>query len=135
MHGRGVFAAVDLPEGEHLLVYGGEVVAWEVAQDRWERAGGDAGHTFFFDLGDGNVIDGGVDGNEARFVNHGCAPNCETVQDGDEIRIVTGRAIAAGEELFIDYRLTLDDDAAEEAREAYVCRCGAAECRGTMLID
>lgn len=134
VHGRGLFAADDLGASEHLLPYAGEVVPWDVAQDRWEQAGGDAGHTFFFDLGNGFVIDGGRGGNASRWINHGCDPNCETVDDDGTIRVVTLRPIAAGGELFIDYRLTLDDDASAEARAAYACRCGSAGCRETMLV-
>lgn len=133
VHGRGLYAAIDLGADQPLLDYGGEIVDWEIAQARWEEADGDPDHTFFFDLGDGRVIDGGSGGNEARFINHGCDPNCEAVDDDGTIHIVTLRAIPAGAELFIDYRLSLDDDASDEAAAAYACRCGASSCRGTML--
>ena len=134
VHGRGLYATVDLAAGETLLDYGGEIVDWDLAQARWEAADGDADHTFFFDLGDGRVIDGGRGGNEARFVNHSCEPNCETVDEGEGvIRFVTVQAVPAGAELFIDYRLSIAEDAEPEAAAAYACRCGAPSCRGTML--
>ena len=133
VHGRGLYAAVDLEAEQYLLDYTGEVVDWDVAQARWEAADGDPDHTFFFDLGDGRVIDGGSGGNEARFINHGCDPNCETIDDGGTIQVFTLRPVPAGAELFIDYRLSLDDDASDEAAAVYACRCGAAACRGTML--
>ncbi len=133
VHGRGLYAAVDLDAEEFLLDYAGEVIDWEVAQARWEDADGDPDHTFFFDLGDGRVIDGGSGGNEARFINHGCDPNCETIDDEGTIHVITLRPIPAGAELFIDYRLSLDDDASEEAAAVYACRCGSPACRGTML--
>jgi uncharacterized protein len=43
------------------------------------------------------------------------------------------RTIQPGEELGYDYQLTWEttDDPAELA--LYACRCGAANCRGTML--
>ena len=40
------------------------------------------------------------------------------------------RAIRAGEELFLDYSLVVDET---EAPEAFGCSCGTAQCRGTML--
>lgn len=132
VHGRGVFATTDIAAGEHLLDYGGEVVPWDVAQQRWEASGVDPDHTFFFDLGDGTVIDGGSNGNEARFINHGCDPNCEALDDEGTISISTRRAVRAGDELFIDYALIVDDPDADTAA-TYGCRCGAATCRGTML--
>ncbi len=132
VHGRGVFAIADIPAGKHLLDYGGDIVDWDVAQQRWEESGVDPDHTFFFDRGDGTVIDGGSNGNEARFINHGCDPNCEALDDGGTISISTRRRVRAGDELFIDYALIVDERDAETA-ETYACRCGAASCRGTML--
>jgi len=51
------------------------------------------GHTFFFDLGDGRVIDEGQGGNSARWVNHSCAPNCETEQKGSRVHFYALRDI------------------------------------------
>ena len=131
IHGKGVFALVDLAEGDDLLPYAGEVLDWEAAQQRYDDAGIAAGHTFFFDLGDGRVIDGGYGGNSARWINHGCDPNCEAVFTGDtRLMIRTRRRIAAGEELLIDYRLEIDDPA--DAFTLYACACGATTCRRTM---
>jgi SET domain-containing protein len=133
VHGRGLFALTDLSAGEHLLNYGGAVVTWASAQQQWEQDDGDAAHTFFFDLGDGTVIDGGQRGNSARWINHGCEPNCEAVQRDDVIEIVTTRPVAGGEELLLDYRLTLAVDPSPEVAETYACRCCAGSCRATML--
>ncbi|SHF71407.1 hypothetical protein SAMN05443575_0716 [Jatrophihabitans endophyticus] len=131
VHGKGVFAKAALPAGETLLDYEGDRISWEQACADYAAAG-TAGHTFYFDLGDGTVIDGGSNGNAARFINHGCEPNCETEADEDRVRIITLRDIAVGDELFIDYNLVIDDDDPEE-RALYACACGAATCRGTML--
>ncbi len=133
VHGRGVFAVADLPAEEELIEYRGEVIAWETAHERYADSDAEDGHTYFFDLGDGTVIDGGRRGNAARFINHGCDPNCEAVDDEGRIFIRTVRPIGTGEELFIDYQLTIDEPLTAELRETYACRCGAASCRGTML--
>lgn len=131
IHGKGVFALVDIAKGEELLPYGGEVVDWEFAQARYDAEGITDGHTFFFDIGDGRVIDGGHGGNTARFINHGCAPNCEAVfVDDTHLVIQTRRKIKTGEELLIDYQLEIDDPA--DAFTVYRCGCGAKTCRGTM---
>lgn len=131
VHGRGVFALRDIAAGEFVLPYAGEVVDWDEAQRRYADSDVDEGHTFFFDLGDGRVIDGAVGGNSARWINHGCDPNCEALQDGADIEIHARRDITAGGELFLDYQLVLDDDTADRA--AYACACGSPSCRGTML--
>jgi SET domain-containing protein len=93
------------------------------------------GHTFLFGLSDGSVIDGSRGGNSARWLNHACAPNCETIEDQGRIFIHTLRAIEPGEELFIEYLLAIDDPPNEEVRAQYACRCAASGCRQSMLAD
>ena len=115
VHGKGVFAIHALAAGERVLEYKGEIMPWRVAVHRHRREGV-AGHTFFFGLSDGRVIDGSRGGNSARWLNHACAPNCETIEDGNRIFIHTLRPIDAGEELFIEYLLAIDDPSDEEAR-------------------
>ncbi|MDR5646762.1 SET domain-containing protein [Burkholderia cenocepacia] len=132
VHGRGVFALMALEPGERILEYRGELIAWQAAI-RQHRKRGVSGHTYFFGLSDGRVIDGGQRGNSARWLNHSCDANCEAVEIDDRVFIHASAAIAPGEELFLDYQLTVEDLADEEARLSYVCRCGAQGCRGTML--
>lgn len=59
-------------------------------------------------------------GNSARWLNHACAPNCETIEDQGRIFIYTLRPVDAGEELFIDYLLAIDNAVDEEARAQYM---------------
>jgi SET domain-containing protein len=134
VHGKGVFAKYALAAGERVLEYKGEITSWRNAVRRHRREG-IAGHTFLFGLSDGRVIDGSRGGNSARWLNHACAPNCETIEDGDRIFIHTLRSIGAGEELFIEYLLATDDPLDEEVRAQYACRCATAECRHSMLAD
>lgn len=133
IHGNGVFATAPLRAGEHLMDYRGEVIDWDEANERYASSGAEHGHTFYFDLGDGRVIDGGVGGNSARWINHGCAPNVHAVVDGTRVELLALRDIAAGDELLLDYRLELDETADEDERSWYACRCSAADCRRTML--
>jgi SET domain-containing protein len=79
------------------------------------------------------VIDAGVDGNDARFINHGCDPNCEAVDIGKRIFIEALRTIQPGEELAYNYGIQRDDDDPADVDDIFACRCGAAECRGSML--
>ncbi|MFL9910836.1 SET domain-containing protein [Paraburkholderia sp. RL17-337-BIB-A] len=134
VHGKGVFAMRPLAAGERVLEYRGELTSWREAVRRHRREGV-AGHTFLFGLSDGRVIDGSRGGNSARWLNHACAPNCETIEDAGRIFIHTLRKIRAGEELFIEYRLAIDDPQDEDVRRQYACRCAAAGCRQSMLAD
>jgi SET domain-containing protein len=133
IHGRGVKAAMPIKKGSRVIEYLGERVSHAEADRRYEDKGEDDGHTFLFIASNRTVIDAGVNGNEARFINHSCDPNCETVIERSRVFIEAIRDIKPGEELGYDYQLTWEstDDPAELAN--YACRCGAKRCRGTML--
>lgn len=133
VHGRGVFAEVAIAQGEIILEYAGEVIDWDEALRRHPRDASDPNHTFYFHLEDGRVIDGGVRGNSARWINHACEPNCESEEQAGRIFIRALRDIAAGEELSFDYRLVIDARHTPKLKKAYACRCGSPKCRGTML--
>src|SRR5258708_25679136 len=79
-------------------------------------------------------IDAAVGGTEARFINHPCDPNCEAVDDGGRIFIETIRNIRPGEELSYDYPLEREGRWRKEWAVRYACRCGAPNCRGTLLV-
>jgi SET domain-containing protein len=134
IHGKGVFAMRSLGAGERVFEYKGELTSWREAVRRHRRDGIE-GHTFLFGLSDGRVIDGSRGGNSARWLNHACAPNCETIEDAGRIYIYTLRPIRAGEELFIEYLLSVDDPLDEGVRSQYACQCAAAGCRRSMLAN
>jgi len=131
IHGLGLFAARALTEGERLGVYEGRrLSASDVEAVEW-----DSDLTYLFELSDGTVIDGAQDGNDLRHLNHSCQPNCEAVERQEDngllqLDIVALRAIAVGEELFIDYALAVDES---QSAESYSCVCLAPACRGTMV--
>jgi len=79
------------------------------------------------------VVDGSRGGNSARFLNHVCTPNCETIETGDRVFIHALVPIAAGDELFIDYGLSVDGAITDDIRVRYTCHCGTSACRRTML--
>jgi SET domain-containing protein len=133
IHGRGVFAAATFSVGDAILEYKGEIVQAKEVQRRYERSTAEDGHTFFFGLDDGRMIDGAQGGNSARWINHSCAPNCEAEQEGDRIFIRATRKIEEGAEVFIDYALDVEGRRTAALKRLYACRCGARRCRGTML--
>lgn len=135
LHGNGVFAVRDIPAGTRIIEYIGVHITPEQADERHPVNPDDPFHTFYFALSGGTVIDGGNGGNDARWINHSCAPNCETEEnaDGTRVFVIALRAISEGEELFYDYGLVIDDKITKELRNQYRCLCGSDECRGTML--
>jgi SET domain-containing protein len=133
VHGKGVFAVVDLAEGESLIEYVGEVISWEEALRRHPHDPVNPHHTFYFHIDEAHVIDAKVGGNSSRWINHSCAPNCEAEVDGARVFIRALRNIAAGEELFYDYGLVIDEPHTARLKADYPCWCGDQRCRGTLL--
>lgn len=133
IQGRGGFASRDIRKGERIVEYAGERISWKEADRRYEDDRMGRHHTFLFAVTSRTVIDGAVQGNDARYINHACDPNCEAVDDGGRIYIEAMRDIAAGEELFYDYAYARDESTTEEDEKLYVCRCGSPTCRGSIL--
>jgi len=133
VHGRGVFATRRIEKGERIIEYLGERVSHGEADRRYELKDDNDSHTFLFIVDSKTVIDAGTDGNEARFFNHSCDPNCESVVEKRRVFIEALRAIEPGEEMTYDYQIYRDHDDPENIDEIFACRCGFANCRGTML--
>ena len=134
IHGRGVFARRTIRKGSRIIEYRGERISVDEAESRPDSDPSNPYHTFLFELHDGRVIDAGVRGNAARWINHSCAPNCVPIEDDDaRVYIEAKRTIRAGEELSYDYQLSVAGRVTEKMKRGYACRCGARRCRGTML--
>jgi len=133
MQGVGAFATHRIPSGTRLVEYAGQRLTPAQAEARYPEVSGERHHTFLFAIDAEVVIDAAVDGNEARWINHSCAPNCDAVIDGGRIWIETIRNVSPGEELAYDYAFTLPERHTPAAKRRYPCHCGAATCRGTML--
>ncbi|MDR2863374.1 MAG: SET domain-containing protein-lysine N-methyltransferase, partial [Puniceicoccales bacterium] len=106
IHGTGVFAARAITPGEFVIEYKGERVTKAEARRRGlarEAAAGDAGRVYLFELNKRYDLDGDIPDNPAKYINHSCAENCQTVCERGHIRIYAIRAIASGEELTFDY--------------------------------
>lgn len=123
IHAAGVVTLDPIPRGRLILEYDGPRISKDVADERYAEKP----VTYLFSIdGSADVIDGFA---VAMFVNHSCAPNCETEEDNGRVFIKAIRNIAAGEELVYEYNLhDSDDDDAD-------CYCGAPHCRGTMFSD
>jgi SET domain-containing protein len=133
VHGKGVYAVMDLAEGETLIEYVGEIISWEEALNRHPHDPTDPNHTFYFHIDEEHVIDAKVGGNSSRWINHSCKPNCEAEIENDRVFIRAKKNIAAGKELFYDYGLVIDEPHTPELLKQYPCWCGAKKCRGTLL--
>ena len=139
IHGTGMFAVAPIKKGERLIEYKGRRRSHEDV-DADDSGDVESGHTFLFTLNDDWVIDANFEGNDARWINHSCDPNCEAVLDEDEddskqsqVFIEAIRSIKPGEELTYDYGITLAERHTPRLKKIWACRCGSKKCTGTML--
>jgi hypothetical protein len=133
VHGLGVFAAKRIPKGARIIEYVGERVSHDEADRRYEEKDANDSHTFLFIVDSKTVIDAGTDGNDARFFNHSCDPNCESTVEKKRVYIEAIRDIEPGTELTYDYQIYREEGDPENIDEVFACRCGFPNCRGTML--
>lgn len=134
LHGLGVFATRKIPAGTRLIEYTGERLTDAESDARYpEDDESGAHHTFLFSIDDDVVIDAAYHGNDARWINHSCDPNCDAIVENGRLWIETVRDVKRGEELAYDYAYELEERHSPAAKRRYPCRCGTAKCRGTIL--
>ena len=124
IHGRGGFALKNVPAGTRLIEYVGERISKAESRRRCEL-----NNEYIFSLDDDWDLDGRVDWNPARFLNHSCRPNCEAQWLEGGIWIVAVREIRAGDEITFNYGYDLED-----CRD-HRCHCGASECVGYIVAE
>lgn len=133
IHGRGVFAATDIPKGTRIVEYKGKRISYKLACRLYPDVDGKPTHTFLFEIDDDTVIDAAQGGNAARWINHSCEPNCEAVEEDGRIYIESTRKIKAGEELGYNYGITLEERHTKAEKARWPCYCGTKRCTGTLL--
>ncbi|HKN57563.1 MAG TPA: SET domain-containing protein-lysine N-methyltransferase [Gemmatimonadaceae bacterium] len=135
IHGRGVFASRSIRKGTRILEYTGQRISNREADRRYDDTRMKRHHTFLFTLNKQTVIDGAISagGGDASYINHSCDPNCEAIITGKRIFIHARRDIQPGEELAYDYQYERTGKNDDELEKFYFCRCGAENCRGTIM--
>ena len=133
IHGRGVFARQPIPKGTRIIEYAG--VRIPVADLARDLVSGRTSGRYVLSWDQTTAIDGEREGNAARFINHGCAPNCEIVYFPDAPYVYAIMTIQEDDELLLDYQLGASDGSRPSADDAswFPCHCGSPKCRGTML--
>ena len=131
--GKGAFAIREIAATERLIEYVGERITHQEADRRYDDDSMDEHHTFLFTVSSRTVLDATREGNEARFINHSCEPNCESEIDRGRIFIFALRDIELGEELHYDYAYERSGDETDTEEAQYHCRCGTRTCRGSIM--
>ena len=114
IHGWGVYATAPISKNKRIIDYAGEKISNRESLKR-ELRYIKHGHIWCFKLTNRTVIDAGVGGNVARFINHSCKPNCYIDIKKGVIWIRASRPIRRGEELTYDYHT--------DGEGLIMCRC------------
>ncbi|KAK2963234.1 putative Histone-lysine N-methyltransferase SETD1 [Blattamonas nauphoetae] len=132
IHDWGLYAMVDIEERHVVVEYVGEVIRSSVAQKRenlYIQQGNPS--SYLFQVDPYCIIDATKTGNNARYINHSCDPNCfaEIINDDGVRKVVifAKRKIYMGEEITYDYKFS---DEPEETKVK--CTCGAPNCKRTL---
>lgn len=134
IHNQGMFATQFIPRDSRIIEYVGEKISKDESDRRgWERfenakKTGDAS-VYIFQLNDKWDIDGSMEENEARLINHSCDPNCEAYIEKNKIWIWSIRDIEEGEEMLFNYGFDLEN------WEDHPCRCGSERCVGFIAAE
>ena len=115
IHGAGVYATQRIPKNTRIIDYAGEKISHKESLKRERRYIRNGRHIWCFTLSNRTVVDAGVGGNAARFINHSCRPNCYIDIKNGVIWIRAARPIRKGEELTYDYNTDGDG--------LIMCRC------------
>lgn len=133
VHGKGAFALKPIRKGTRLVEYVGESISPRESDVRYDDTNVKNHHTFLFSVDNRKVIDATYGGNESRFINHSCDPNCDAVIEKRRVYIEANRTIRKGEELAYDYNYDRTPKTTKADEKLYKCLCGSPECRGTIL--
>lgn len=132
IHGRGVYCIEPIEKEQYFIEYVGNRVSKEESEKRalkqfeeHEKSG--AAAVYIFNLTKKWDLDGNVEWNPARLINHSCNPNSEAIQDGKRIFIQALRDIGVDEEITFDYGFDVD------CYEDHPCRCGSSDCIGYIV--
>uniref|UniRef100_A0A4W5RY32 Histone-lysine N-methyltransferase, H3 lysine-36 specific n=1 Tax=Hucho hucho TaxID=62062 RepID=A0A4W5RY32_9TELE len=132
--GWGLRGVSDIKKGAFVNEYVGEVIDEEECRARIRHAQeNDICNFYMLTLDKDRIIDAGPKGNQARFMNHCCQPNCETQKwtvNGDtRVGLFALEDIPeAGVELTFNYNLECLGNGKT------VCKCGASNCSGFLGV-
>ncbi|KAL3101955.1 hypothetical protein niasHS_003364 [Heterodera schachtii] len=134
--GYGAIAKEKVPSGGFVGEYVGEVISNEEGRRRVEKIAELQSHEaqyYVMELDERRSIDAQFYGNDMRYVNHSCSPNCviQQIQSDFDLHLVlvANKEISIGEELSFDYNMQAN------GRSVPNCHCGAPKCTGVLSAE
>lgn len=137
IHNKGVFASKLIPKGTKIIEYTGELISKEEGTKRStqthneHKKNSSKGGVYIFDIDEEHDLDGDIENNYAKYINHSCEPNCEFEGEGKKVWVNAIRDINKGEELSINYGFSWD----EKDYHEHPCLCGSKNCVGFILDE
>ncbi|XP_065084451.1 nuclear receptor binding SET domain protein isoform X2 [Ochlerotatus camptorhynchus] len=127
--GWGLVTMEDIRQGQFVIEYVGEVINNEELARRLQHKVEQKDENYYFLTVDSELtIDAGPKGNLARFINHSCEPNCETmlwkVGGAQAVGLFAIKDLKAGDELTFNYNFESKGD------KKKICLCNATKCSG-----
>ena len=119
--GQGVFALEPIVSKRKIGEIRGESITVDEARIRATRSE----RIMIVELSPRKAIDFSRSADPMRYTNHSCQPNAQLVIANGRVEFFSLRAIAAGDEITVDYGET-------HHAGQLPCRCGAAGCRGAL---
>lgn len=127
--GYGLATKYAIKKGSFIMEYTGEVISKDAYKARLQSTHNN--HFYGMSICDDLVIDATYKGNESRYINHSCLPNCEvqkwTIEGLPRMGIFAKMDIQANKELTFDYKFISFDKSSVVA-----CKCLTTKCRGHL---
>ncbi len=134
--GYGLFLQQDVFAGDFIVEYMGEIIDDEECSRRLLACKDKNEPNFYLmEITPSQIIDARFCGNNARFINSSCYPNCETQRWVDASTNETRVGIFAIEDIKSGTELTYDYNFAHfggEGTTSFTCFCGHPMCKGTL---
>jgi len=133
IHGSGVFASKNIPKNKRIIEYVGDIITKRESDKRYQKALKEAekdpekGVVYLFEIDKKHDIDGNVEWNPARLINHSCTSNCRTENIDNRIWIIANKTIEEGTEITYNYGYAFED------YEDHPCLCQSDKCIGYIL--
>lgn len=123
VHAKGLYAKCAIAEDTPIIEYIGD----KVTRKQAENSVSGSGCIYWFELNQRYLIDGDVDENIAKYINHACDPNCYIDIIKHRIWVYALRDIKKGEELSYDYGFE------RTGWHERPCRCRSEPCFGFIV--
>jgi SET domain-containing protein len=122
--GLGLFTVEPIPKGRRVAEYTGKMISEKQVEKSRSR--------YLFDVGGEGALDGSPRSNRARYINHSCRPNCETVVRRKRVFILSVRNIRPGEELTYDYGRDYFDNFINGSCKCLKCKPGPGKANASF---